>query len=276
MMRIDAHQHFWRIGHDDCIWPTPDEAVIYRDFGPDDLLPLTRAAGIGGSVLVQSQASDRDTDCLLRIAEGTPLVKAVVGWADLKSANTPARIAQLAAHPKMRGLRPMLQDLDNDWICDSALEPAILAMIEKHLSFDALVRPRHLPSLLTFAKRHPGLPIVIDHGAKPAIARGEMEPWRAHMAALAALPQIFCKLSGLVTEAAAGWTVRDLQPYIDHLIAIFGPHRLMWGSDWPVLNLASDYESWLRLAEGLPGLGGALPREALFGGTACRFYRISE
>lgn len=275
MMRIDAHQHFWRIGRNDCTWPTPDDAGLYRDFEPDDLIPLASAAGIDGSVLVQSQPSDRDTDYLLRVADRSSLVKAVVGWVDLKAANAPARIAQLATHSKMRGLRPMLQDIDEAWICDSALEPAITAMIENRLTFDALVRPRHLPSLLTFAKRHPSLPVVIDHGAKPAITRGEMESWCRLMAALAALPQVFCKLSGLITEAAAPWAPQDLKPYIDHLVALFGPGRLMWGSDWPVLNLAGDYESWLRLAETLAELQDVSAREALFGGAACHFYRIA-
>lgn len=274
-MRIDAHQHFWRIGRDDCVWPTPNEAGIYRDFEPGDLLPLIQAGGIDGTVLVQSQPSDRDTDYLLRVADRTSLVKAVVGWADLKAAHAPARIAQLAVHPKLRGLRPMLQDLDDDWICDPALAPAIAAMVEYQLCFDALVRPRQLPALLAFAECYPDLPIVIDHGAKPAIAKGEIAPWRMLMEALAELPQVFCKLSGLVTEAAADWTPKDLKPYIDQMTALF-PDRLMWGSDWPVLNLASDYGDWLRLAETLPDIADAPSRDALFGGTACRFYRIAH
>ena len=275
MTRIDAHQHFWRLDQNDCEWPTAAEAAIHRDFLPGDLRPLMEASGVDGTVLVQTQPSDRDTDFLLGLADDTPWVKAVVGWVDLKSAHAPARIAQLSAHPKLRGLRPMLQSLEDDWIADPALEPAVRAMMEHHLSFDALVKPPQLLALEIFARRYPTLPIVIDHGAKPLIATGEEEPWRAQMAALAALPQIFCKLSGLVTEAAPGWTRRDIKPYVDQLLRLFGPHRLMWGSDWPVLNLAGDYEGWLNLAVELTGLQDDVSRDALFGGTARAFYRIA-
>ena len=271
-MTIDAHQHFWTLGRNDCAWPTPSEAAIHRDFGPPDLEPLAEALGISGTVLVQSQPSDRDTDFLLRLADETQLVKAVVGWADLAAPYAPDRIARLAAHPKLRGLRPMLQSLEpDDWILDPRLEPAIAAMIEHDLRFDALVRPQHLPHLQKFAERHPALSIVIDHGAKPDIARGMRDPWRAQIAALAALPRVFCKLSGLATEAAPNWKPQDLKPYVNHLLAVFGPDRLMWGSDWPVINLAGDYADWLWLAEKLT------PPEnhpALFVETARRFYRF--
>ena len=271
-MTIDAHQHFWTLGRNDCAWPTPSEAAIHRDFGPLDLEPLAEALGISGTVLVQSQPSDRDTDFLLRLADETPLVKAVVGWVDLAAAYAPDRIARLAAHPKLRGLRPMLQSLEpDDWILDPRLEPAIAAMIAHELTFDALVRPQHLPHLQKFAERHPGLSIVIDHGAKPDIARGMRDPWRAHITALAALPQVFCKLSGLATEAAPDWKPQHLKPYVDHLLAAFGPDRLMWGSDWPVINLAGDYADWLWLAEKLTP---AESHPALFVETARRFYRF--
>jgi L-fuconolactonase len=169
----------------------------------------------------------------------------------------------------------MLQDLEDDnWIADAALAPAVDAMLRHGLSFDALVLPRHLPALHAFAVRHPDLPIVIDHGAKPLIAEGVLEPWRTDIARLAALPQVSCKLSGLVTEAGAGWDVDRLRPYVDHLLDCFGPRRLIWGSDWPVLNLAADYARWLgACASLLEGLSGA-DRLAVFGLNALRFYRI--
>ncbi len=275
-MRIDAHQHFWQLGRNDCAWPTPDLAPIYRDFGPNDLAPLAARAGIGGTVLVQTQESDRDTDFMLRVADQTDLVKAVVGWVDLKSPHAPARIAALSRHPKMRGLRPMLQILpDDDWIADPALDPAIAAMQAHGLGFDALAFSRHLPFLRRFAERHPALPIVIDHGAKPFIADGLLDPWRDEMRALAALPNVWCKLSGLVTEAASDWRPEQLVPYVRHLVELFGPDRLMWGSDWPVLELRTDYQTWLELAESLSGVSDPAGKAALFGGTARRFYRIS-
>ena len=275
-MRIDAHQHFWQLGRNDCAWPTPDLAPIYRDFGPNDLAPLAARAGIGGTVLVQTQESDRDTDFMLRVADQTDLVKAVVGWVDLKSPHAPARIAALSRHPKMRGLRPMLQILpDDDWIADPALDPAIAAMQAHGLGFDALAFSRHLPFLRRFAERHPALPIVIDHGAKPFIADGLLDPWRDEMRALAALPNVWCKLSGLVTEAASDWRPEQLVTYVRHLVELCGPDRGMWGSDWPVLELRTDYQTWLELAESLSGVSDPAGKAALFGGTARRFYRIS-
>jgi L-fuconolactonase len=266
---IDAHQHFWRIGHNDCTWPTPDLAVIHRDFGPEDLKALARPLGIESCVLVQSQESRRDTAWLLDVAAGDDFVKAVVGWTDLKAHDAADGIAALAARPKLAGLRPMLQSLPDDWIADPALDPAIAAMTAHRLSFDALVFPRHLPRLADFAERHPDLAIVIDHGAKPPIASGAWQPWADDVARIARLPNVFCKLSGLLTEADGR---RDaLKPHIGHLLTAFGPNRLMWGSDWPVLELAGDYAGWLSLVRGICG-----DDAALFGGTARRFYGFGD
>jgi len=275
---IDAHQHFWQIGKNDCTWPTADLVAIYRDFGPDDLLPLMQQTGVTGTVLVQSQESDADTDFLLRVARESDVVKAVVGWVDLTSVAAVARIRVLAQHPKMRGLRPMLQSLSEDsWILNHTIEPAIAEMQQQNLSLDALVQVRHLPYLRIFAKRHTNLPIVIDHAAKPPIASGGFESWSRAVAALAELPNVYCKLSGLLTEAAEEQGIDQLRPYITQLYHLFGAHRLMWGSDWPVLNLAPNkayagYQDWLELANAaLPVMPGA-ERDAIFGLTAKNFY----
>jgi len=274
-MIIDAHQHVWRIGENDCTWPTPDLSAIHRHFDMKDLAPLAAALGVVGTVLVQSQPSDRDTAFLLRVAEGADLVEAVVGWVELPSSLAPSRIEALAARPKMRGLRPMLQALEaDDWILDRRLDPAIATMKSHGLCFDALVRERHLPHLRTFAERHPDLPIVIDHGAKPAIASGVLEPWRSQIAAFEALPNVYCKLSGLLTEAAPGQGTDALKPYAEHLLETFGPDRLMWGSDWPVLELAGHYAGWLEMARELCGTTDRVSLRAIFGETARRFYRI--
>ena len=277
---IDAHQHFWQIGENDCTWPTADLNTIYRDFLPDDLLPLTRAAGVTGSVLVQSQESDADTDFLLRVASESELIKAVVGWVDLASATAIPRIQSLAQHPKMRGLRPMLQSLPEDsWILNPNIEPAIAEMKACNLSLDALVHVRHLPYLRVFARRHPTLTIVIDHAAKPAIAAGGFESWASGMTALAELPQVYCKVSGLLTEAAAEQGLEQLRPYLVKLYDLFGAERLMWGSDWPVLNLAanadySGYGDWLGMAKYLLPVASEAEVEAIFGLTAKNVYRF--
>lgn len=275
MMLVDAHQHFWRLADRNGAWPPPELAAIYRDFFPDDLAPLLARHGVAATVLVQSMPNEDDTHFMLDLARRNPFIKGVVGWTDLKAPDAPARIAALAADPALKGLRPMLQDIaDGDWIADPALGPGVQAMLRHGLSFDALVLPRHLPALLAFAERHPELPIVIDHGAKPLIADGVLEPWRSDIARLAALPQVCCKLSGLVTEAGPGWDVERLRPYVAHLLASFGPQRLIWGSDWPVLNLAADYGGWIAACASLLGHLGEPDRQAIFGLNARRFYRI--
>jgi L-fuconolactonase len=273
---IDAHQHFWRVGENGFSWPTPDLATIHRDFGPPDLGAVAGPHGLTGCVLVQSQPDDRDTDWLLALAAEEPLVLGVVGWADLTAPDAPARIARLSRNAKLRGLRPMLQSLDDDaWIAAPGLDPALDAMVAHGLSLDALVLTRHLPHLLALARRRPELAIVIDHGAKPPIAVGDEDgAWARGIEALAAQPQVFCKLSGLLTEAAPGQGAQALAPYVARLVAAFGPERLMWGSDWPVLNLAGDYRGWLALARDLSELTDAADLAALFGGTSRRFYRI--
>ena len=274
VMVIDAHVHFWRIGCNDCTWPPPELAAIHRDFLPKDWRREADAAGLDVAIAVQSQPSERDTQWLLQLARDDPRIAGVVGWVDLAAPDAVDRIVALASHPKLRGLRPMLQDLpDDDWIVSDAVTPAIEAMIAHDLRFDALVRPRHLPHLLRFAERHPALRIVIDHAAKPDIARGTLDPWRARIAALAERPNVSCKLSGLVTEAGGHWHPDGLRPYVAHLLATFGPDRLLWGSDWPVVNLAADYSRWLNLADTLAGLAGD-ERAALFGGNAVRVYGI--
>lgn len=271
-MIVDAHFHLWRIGRNDCTWPTAELAAIHRDFGIDDWQRAAASSGAGAGVLVQSQASARDTDWLLGIAGGDHRIAAVVGWADLSARDAQERVATLAAQPKLRGLRPMLQDLpQDDWILRRELEPAVGAMIAHGLCFDALVKPRHLPHLLEFAHRYPRLRIVIDHAGKPDIARGAFEPWRSQMTELAALPNVFCKLSGLLTEAGGRGSADGLRPCVDHLLQTFGPWRLLWGSDWPVLNLAGAYAEWFRTADVLTGLRGA-ERAALFGGNAAACY----
>ncbi|HEY9105564.1 MAG TPA: amidohydrolase family protein [Roseateles sp.] len=278
-MRVDAHQHFWQLAHREGQWPPASLQAIHRDFGPQDLAPQLQAAGIDATVLVQSLPSVADTRWMLSVAAQTPWVRGVVGWVDFKAPDAPEQIAELARDPLLKGLRPMLQDLpDPDWIADPACDAAARAMQRHGLVFDALVLPQQLPGLQRFARRHPDLPIIIDHGAKPLIASGEIEPWRTDMAALAALPQLHCKVSGLLTEAGDRRDGAALQPYVQSLWALFGPKRLLWGSDWPVLNLAADYAGWWALAHELAQHFSPAPRPddltALFGGNAARLYRL--
>lgn len=273
-MRIDAHVHFWEIGRHDCAWPTPELEAIHRDFLPDDWWREAQAAEMDAAIVVQSQPSGRDTAWLLELAAGDARIAGVVGWTDLAARDAPERVSALAAQQKLRGLRPMLQDVpDEDWVLQPALAPAIESMVAHALCFDALVYPRHLPYLLRFAERHPGLKIIIDHAAKPDVAHGPLGSWRRDIAAMAGLPHVYCKLSGLLTEAGDDWHARDLAPCVDHLLATFGPSRLLWGSDWPVVNLAADYARWFALAGELTALR-ADERAAVFGANAARVYGI--
>jgi len=285
-MHIDAHQHFWRLADRLGQWPPATLDAIHRDFMPGDLLPMLATSGIAGTILVQSQASLEDNHFMLELAEKHDFILAVVGWVDLKNAHAPMQIARLAQRPKFKGVRPMLQDLpDPQWIDDAVLEPAIEAMVQHALCLDALVLPVHLPALAAFAERYPALSIVIDHAAKPPIAAGQVEPWQTDLAALAALPNVSCKLSGLLTEAGTRADADGLAPYVSTLLEHFGPERLIWGSDWPVLKLAGDYRAWRVMAEGLcarwharrapQGSHFERVREAIFGGNAQRFYRLS-
>lgn len=275
-MRIDAHQHFWQLAARAGGWPPPSLAAIHRDFAPADIAPLLAEHGVAGTVLVQSLPSEDDTQWLLALAERADFIRAVVGWTDLLAPDAPAAIARLASNTKLKGLRPMLQDIDDErWIANPALASALAAMVEHGLRFDALVLPRHLPALLECARDYPQLVIVIDHAAKPPIADAGFGHWREHMAQLAALPNVHCKLSGMVTEAKADWNVDDLRPYVSHVLEVFGAQRVIWGSDWPVVDLAGGYGAWLAASEALLAHLGQQDRNDIFGLNARRFYSLA-
>ena len=270
---IDAHQHIWAIGQNGCVWPTRAEEPIFRDYGLDDFGAVAAPLGVTRTVLVQSQEDPRDTQWLLGLADAAAAVAAVVGWANLAAPDAPAQVAMLAARPKLRSLRPMVQDRAPDWYDDLALEPGLDAMADHGLRLDALVRVPHLAALDRLAGRMPALPIVIDHAAKPRIgAEGGLAEWHSAIAPLSARANVSCKLSGLLTECGEA-RAEAVQPYIAAILELFGPDRVMWGSDWPVLELASTYANWLDLAHsGVP----AAVHEAVFAGTAARFYGLGE
>ena len=271
-MTVDAHHHLWRLDRGHYGWITPELEAIRRDFLPPDLAPLLAEAGVRRTVLVQAAPAEQDTDFMLEIADAVPMVGAVVGWTDLRASDAPRRLEARAQRAKFRGVRPMLQDDgDASWIVEGSAAPALEALERLGLSFDALVRTPQLPVVAALADRRPHLPIVVDHAAKPPIASGDLGFWRALIADTARRPNVWCKLSGLLTEAGSQTTDEALAPVVEHLLAVFGPERLMWGSDWPVLNLASGYSDWLAKARRL------VPAEAhgaVFEATAARFYRL--
>ncbi len=274
-LRVDAHHHIWRLARGDYAWLTPD-LPIHRDYGLEDLRPLL--GDVTATVLVQAAPTEAETWFLLDTARASVgLVRAVVGWADLASSTAPERVTALAAETPLKGLRPMLQDIaDTGWILRDEVRPGLDAMERAGLRLDLLVQPRHLPLLPQLAERYPGLPMVVDHAAKPGIADGAWEPWAGDIARVARETPALCKLSGLVTEAAPGWTADDLRRYVDHLLEHFGPSRLLWGSDWPVVCLAGGFTRWRQATEELLAGLPAAERDAVLGGTAARFYGFQE
>ena len=268
---IDSHFHVWQLDRGDYGWLTPALQPIYRDVTPADWQRQAAPCGITRGIVVQAAPTEAETQFLLAQAAAHPaLIAGIVGWVDMTAADAPHRIASLAADPKLVGLRPMLHDLpDPAWILRDALRPSLAAMQAADLTFDALIRPVHLPHVLTLAQRHPQLRIVIDHGAKPAIADDAFAPWADGMTRLANNTHAFCKLSGLLTEAGGDATADRLRPYVAHLLACFGTDRLLWGSDWPVLELAASYAAWHAMATSLVP---ADMREAIFTRTAEAAY----
>jgi L-fuconolactonase len=276
-MQIDAHQHYWDPARGDYGWLTPELTTLYRPFGPADLAPLRERAEVQRTVVVQAAPTVGETRYLLDLARNEASIAGVVGWVPMLEPDAPALIAELAGDAKFKGVRPMLQDLpDDNWIVDPALTPAVEALLAHDLAFDALIFTRHVNAFETFARRFPTLRIVLDHGAKPPVRAGSagLQSWADGITRLAALPHVHCKLSGLATEAAPGWTEMTLRPYVDHLLESFGPTRIMWGSDWPVLNLNGDYLLWHSVANTLLAALSDSEREAIFGANAAAFYRL--
>jgi L-fuconolactonase len=273
---VDAHFHCWRLARGDYGWLTPALGPIHRDVTVEDWQREAQPLGVAAGVLVQAAPTAAETAFLLEQAAPHDSVRGVVGWVDLLAADAPERIAHLAqTQPKLKALRPMLQDIaDPDWMLQPALAPALDAMAAHGLVFDALVKPLHLPRLLMLCRRHPQLQVVIDHGAKPDIANHAWQPWADDLQRLARETTAVCKLSGLLTEAGPRPPADATRRYGEHLLDAFGPQRVLWGSDWPVLELAACYGDWWldvqRLLAPLPEPA----RAAVLGTNALRVYRL--
>ncbi len=274
-MRIDAHQHYWHPARGDYGWMPADDPVLSRAYGPADLAPALAAGGIARTVLVQAAPSVAETEYMLGIADATASVAGVVGWVDFEDPGARAEMARLARHPKLVGLRPMVQDIADDaWLLRGDVAWAFEAMIEEDLTFDCLGFPRHLGAFHAVLTRHPGLRAVVDHCMKPQIGQAGFQDWAEGMARIARDTGAFCKLSGIITEAGPDWDVAALRPYAAHVLEVFGPERVMWGSDWPVCRLRGEYGDWLAAAEDLCAGLDAAGRARVFGGTAAAFYRL--
>jgi L-fuconolactonase len=276
---VDAHHHFWDPAAADYPWLTDELATIRRAFGPVDLEPHLRAVGVNATVLVQTRSSVEETVEFLAVAQVTPFVRGVVGWVDLTDpavGDTIERLPAGAGGNRLAGIRHQAHDEpDPDWLIRDDVVRGIKAVGRAGLVYDLLVRPRELPVALALARRLPDVRFVIDHIAKPPISSGELEPWAGLIAPFRELEHVACKVSGMVTEADwSSWTPFDLQPYVDHVLDVFGPDRLLFGSDWPVCLLASTYEGVYGAARAtLDGLTDD-EQAKVFGGTAVRVYRL--
>ena len=277
---IDAHQHFWQLGLPfDYGWlDAPNLAEIRRDFLPEDLEPLIRAEGVGRTIFVQTQHDLDENRWVLGLAEKHPFIAGVVGWVDLASPICERQVLEFRQNPKFVGVRHVVQDEPDD---DFLIREEILRglkVLEKHgVPFDLLLHVRHLRHVPTLARAFPELPMVIDHLAKPRIKDHSQHDWLPGFREAASFPNVSCKLSGMVTEADwYDWTSDHLRPYVHHALDYFGPDRLMFGSDWPVCNLAATYEEVHEaLVEALGPISKA-ERLAIFGATAARFYGIGD
>ncbi len=280
--RIDSHHHLWDPARREYPWLRGLDPIDLP-FSTDDLRPLLEANGIDGTVLVQTVSDLDETREFLGIAAETPFILGVVGWADLRAPDLHADLNDLragAGGERLVGIRHQVHDEEDlDWLLGEEVQRGLEVLAEEGLVYDLLVRPRELPAAITVARDFPHLRFVLDHIAKPPIATGELEPWASLIGDLAGLENVACKLSGMVTEAdPETWQPTDLLPYVRIVMEVFGPERLMFGSDWPVCLLAASYEQVLSAArEVLEELGVLTPEadQAVFGGTAVRWYGLA-
>ena len=275
-MRIDSHQHFWNYDAAQYPWMSDAMGALRRDYLPEDLAPLLHATGFDGTVVVQARQTVEETEWLLGLADRYPTIQGVVGWVDLCSGELVRQLERLAPHPKLVGVRHVIHDEPDDrFMLRPEFRRGIGRLGEFELAYDLLLFPRHLPVALPLLDEFEDQLFVLDHIAKPAIRDGLLAPWRADLERLAERPNVFCKLSGMVTEARwSGWQPADFRPYLDVVIEAFGPGRLMIGSDWPVCTLSADYASTMSLVVEYVGALSPDTCAGILGGNCARFYGI--
>jgi L-fuconolactonase len=276
-MTIDAHHHMWKYTVAEYGWITPEQKVIRRDFLPEDLEPLMHHFGIEGTVAVQARQTLEETTWLLGLSEKHPLIRGVVGWVPLTDGAAVKRsLEQFAGNRRLRGVRHVVQDEpDPRYILRKDFNEGISTLHDLGLRYDILVFERQLPAAIEFVDRHPKQTFILDHIAKPRIKDKIISPWDRNMRELAKRQNVYCKLSGMVTEAdTQRWTPAALQPYIDVVLSAFGPRRIMYGSDWPVMLLASDYARWYGTVTNAIAKLSKPEQDRIMGGTAAEAYGI--
>jgi len=275
--RVDAHQHYWSLQRGDYDWLTPRQAELYRDFSPDDLADQLQDNQVRATVLVQAAATEAETRFLFELARRHTSIAGVVGWVDFESSDVADRVRRLVQEGggKLKGLRPMTQDIDDPlWLDRTSLDAAFEAILEYNLAFDALVTPRHFEVLERRLRRYSALKAVLDHAGKPDIAGGAFDSWARQIDRLARSTSVYCKLSGLLTQAPLSAGAAELDAFVAHIFACFGADRVMWGSDWPMVTLRAPYQEWLGIALALVRRHAAGHEEAVFSSNAIHFYRL--
>jgi L-fuconolactonase len=275
-MRIDAHHHFWKYDPTEYGWISDKMKVIRRDFLARDLEAAMKSAGVEGAVSVQARETIGETAFLLDIAAHSKIIYGVVGWVPLVDPHVEAHLEKFAANKRLKGVRHVLQDEPANALMDDAdFNRGIAKLAKFNLIYDVLIYERHLEQAIRFVDKHPKQVFVLDHIAKPRIKDGVMEPWAKQIRELARRPNLYCKISGMATEADwAKWTATGMQPYIDTVLAAFTPKRLMFGSDWPVMLVASDYKRWVDTVQGAIAKLSADEQKRIWSATAAEAYKL--
>lgn len=275
-VKIDSHHHLWQYSAEEYGWIDDAMGLLKRDFLPRDLNAVMQAAGIDGSVAVQARQTVEETDWLLSLADEYAAIRGVVGWAPISGGDLPAILDKLCERKKLKGLRHVLQaEPDEHYMLRPDFNAGIRTLRQYGLAYDILIYERQLSQAIQFVDRHPEQIFVLDHIAKPRIRDGVVEPWASMMREMGRRENVWCKVSGLVTEANwVSWTADSLKPYMDTVVEAFGPQRLLAGSDWPVCLVACSYARWFEILNEYFASFSVAEREAIFGGTAMQVYKL--
>jgi L-fuconolactonase len=277
MYKLDAHQHFWRFEPQEYAWIDKSMGTLRRDFLPPALQPILASAGISGTVAVQARQTVEETRWLLALSAQYNFIRGVVGWVPLLASNVGEILADLSSHIRLRGVRHVLHDeADPFYMLQEDFQRGIRELKRYGLAYDLLIFERHLPQTIRFVDAHPDQVFIVDHLAKPRVKAHELSPWRENIRELARRPNVYCKISGLITEAdQQRWKPEDLEPYLQTVLAAFGPKRLLFGSDWPVCLLAGQYQQWVTVVEHLVSRLSPTEQEWVWSCTAQLAYRLS-
>lgn len=275
-MKIDSHQHFWKYDPIRDSWIDASMENLRRDFLPDDLEGLLKQNGIDGCIAVQADQSEEETEFLLQLTKENSFIKGVVGWVDLCAPNVSKRLDYFSKNPHFKGVRHILQAENEDFMLQESFQHGMAQLKQFDLSYDILVFPNQLKNSIILIERFLYQRFVVDHLAKPYIKDRKIDEWKADIYALAKYPNVYCKLSGMVTEADwNNWKPNEIYPYIDVILSAFGPERIMYGSDWPVCLLAGQYNEVLGIVEDYIIKLTEDEQKAIMGNTAINFYKLS-